>query len=764
MNTKFVGSDSPRLDGRIKVEGTARYTADLVRKDALHGAIVRSPVPAGKLRDLDLTEARAMPGVHAVICHEDAPDKRAGWVIHDTPLFASDEVKYEGEPIAAVVADSLEQAQAAVKRVTFVIEEIVPLATMAEASCASSRLVHRDSPEFTSVPLEFNRSGNFAVNREFEDDGFRDAFAAADHIVEDSFEFGRQYQAYLETKGCVASYSDGKYLIDTGHQYVFNIRDRLAQFLECRPSDVGVRGQILGGGFGGKLDYGPEPYAAILAQQVPGRDVKLIFSREEDMLVATSRENAEIQVRSALDSDGNVIAREFLCDHDNGAYSGEMPLMAGIALMFSNGVYKRVPTRSRFRLIYTNTAPTGAFRGVSGVPIVTAVEWHMDHLAEHLRIDPREYRLANLMEDGDTLPNGQPLPDAHIIKEAVSAVDDMFDWEKEKKNLKPFEGIGFGCSAWLTNPLPTTVTVKLNEDGTAHLNCGTADIGTGAIAQGVAQIIADALGVALDDVVINQPDTRYSAYDGGSQGSRTTRVVGSAASEASAKLRVQLLTLASQHLQVGQEELDAAEGFVFRKKNPSNRMAIAEVLGAAAVTSGPLVATGNHAEQPVPFDPACGSGLAFPALPTPTYHVHAAKVAVDPETGNVDVLRYVVAQEVGKAINPAAIMGQVQGGVAQGIGYSLCEGLRLESGRYVERSLEAYRLPLAIDIPNVEAQLLENPAPDGAFGMKGAAEPPIALGPTVIGNAVSNALGRQMKKIPITPEDILEVMIRSDVA
>ena len=763
--SEVVGQNHTRNDGPAKVTGRAVYAGDIESKGMLHAAILRSPTPAGKITMLNAAPAASAPGVRAVLTCKDAPDVLAGWAIHDTPLFARDEVRYEGEPIAAIAADTLEQARKALALIELEIEELPPISDLDDAVAPDARPIHPNLKQFAAIPgVVFNRNANAAVDRIFEEDNVDEAFENADRIIEDEFTFDRQYQAYLEPKACLASYRNGRFDIDTGHQYVFNIRDRVAQFLACRPSDVRVKGHVLGGGFGGKLDYGPEPYAALLSKAANGRPVKLVLSREEDMLVATSRENARIRIRSALDRAGNIIGREFFTDHDNGAYSGEMPLMAGLALNLPKGLYRTGPMRSRFRLLYTNTAPTGAFRGVSGVPMMTAVEWHMDHIADALGEDRRAFRLRHLMEPGDKLPNQQALPNLEIVRKGFDEIEKTACWEEFKKRQDPYEGVGIAATAWLTNPLPTAATIKLNEDGTAHVTSGTCDIGSGAMMQGVVQIVAQAIGIAPENVYINQPDTDIAAYDGGSQGSRTARVIGKAAMNAAAIIREKIFEEAAPLLQTKPEDLDLSDGFVIRRSNPANRVPLTDVLTMSAFGGGPLVAEGRHGEEPVKFDPGCANGLAFPAFPTPTYHVHAAKVAVDPVTGGVRVLRYIVAQEVGRALNPAAIMGQVQGGVAQGIGYTLFEGLRIDKARYLERSLEAYRLPLAGDVPTVEAIIMEHPDDTGPFGAKGAAEPPIILGPAVIGNAVADAIGVRIPKIPITPEDVLAALEAKNIA
>ena len=765
MTTQVVGQSTIRSDGAAKVSGAARYTGDLAPGGLLHAAILRSSVPSGRIARLDLTRARQLPGVRAAICAADAPRVLAGWVIQDTPLFARDRVRYEGEPLAAVAADSAAQARAAVAAIELEIAETPAVADFAEALAPGAPLLHPELAEYACLPgIALNRSGNVAAHWEHATPGVEAAFERAHQVVEDHFVFERQYHAYLEPKSAVASYGQGRFVIQSGHQYIFNLRDRVAQFLAVRPSDVRVEGQVVGGGFGGKLDFGPEPYAALLSQSAGGRPVKLVFTRDEDLLVGTSREGAAVTVRSALDAAGRVLGRELFSDHDNGAYSGEMPMMAGLALLLGAGCYRVPEARLRFRLIYTNTTPTGAFRGVSGVPITTAIEQHMDHLAEAAGVDRREYRLRELLRDGETLLNGQVLDDVHVAREGFEAVERTAPWISLRDRKKPLEGVGVACCVWLTNPLPGSASVKLNEDGTAHVVTGGVDIGTGALTQGVTQIVAEVLGLDPAQVYIAPPDTDTSAYDGGAQGSRTTRAVGRAAQRAAIHARQQVLETAADLLGTSPADLDLLDGFALARGDPGKRLPLTQVLAAAAFGSGAIVGTGRGGEDPVAFDPERAAGLAFPALPTPTYHVHLAQVTVDPVTGAVRVVRYVVAQEVGTAINPAAVAGQIQGGVCQGIGYALYERLRARGGRYLERSLKDVGLPLAVDVPDVEIALLEHPDRSGPFGAKGAAEPSIVLAPAVIGNAVADAIGERIHQIPITPEAVLAALERRGVA
>jgi CO/xanthine dehydrogenase Mo-binding subunit len=310
--------------------------------------------------------------------------------------------------------------------------------------------------------------------------------------------------------------------------------------------------------------------------------------------------------------------------------------------------------------------------------------------------------------------------------------------------------------------MPGSATVKLNEDGTVGVVTGATENGSGALAMGVAQVAAEELGISVDRVIVSLPDTDTSAYDAGSQGSRTTHVVGRAVKEAATEIQRQILAVASDLLEAGVEDLEIVDGGVGVRGVASSRIPLAEVATAATFSQGPIAATGRSITPQPPYDPTCASGLLFPTMPTPTYHVHMAEVEVDPVTGNVDVLRYVVVQEVGRAINPAGVYGQIQGGVAQGLGYALFEGLAVgEDGRYRQRTLETYRLPVALDVPRVEAHLLEHADALGPYGAKGVAEPPVVPVAAVIASAVSRAVGAPITRIPITPEDVLDALERS---
>jgi CO/xanthine dehydrogenase Mo-binding subunit len=426
----------------------------------------------------------------------------------------------------------------------------------------------------------------------------------------------------------------------------------------------------------------------------------------------------------------------------------------------AEGPYAVDRTRVVARAVYTNTAPTGAFRGVSGTYLYFALERHTDNLANAVGMDRREFRIRNAIDEGHTMLNGQVLEDSGLLRAAFDAIDEVAPWET--LGTGPNRGVGIAATVWLTNPMPGAVTLRLEPDGSLGVVTGAAEIGTGAVALGVRQVAAEELGIDPDLVVLTMPDTDAHAYDGGAQGSRTTHIVGRAVQDAATGLRARIFEQAARLLDSGAEELEITEGQVRVTADPQRSVTLGQVAGAAMFDGGPIISSGSYATPTPKHDPEAATGLLFSAFPTPTYHVHVAEVEVDPVTGKVTVLRYLVAQEVGKAINPAGVMGQIQGAVAQGLGYALWETLQIgDDGRYRQRSLEAYKLPIALDVPRVEVILLEHPTDSGPYGAKGVAEPPIVPVAAAIANAVAAATGGPIVRLPITPDDVLNALDHS---
>jgi CO/xanthine dehydrogenase Mo-binding subunit len=354
------------------------------------------------------------------------------------------------------------------------------------------------------------------------------------------------------------------------------------------------------------------------------------------------------------------------------------------------------------------------------------------------------------------MPNGQVLHDT-AFEEAFARVEEVAPWA-ELSARRPYHGVAIAAVTWLTNPMAGSATLKLNEDGTIGLITAATDIGSGAVSTGLVQIVAAELGIDPRDVQVYAPDTDAAPYDAGAQGSRTVYNVGNAIVRAAGEVRRQIFTRSADLMEAAEEDLRLVDGHVEVAGSPQRRIPLAEVAAAALAEGGPIAATGSAVSAAPPADLTTMRGAFFRHFNAPTSHVHLAEVEVDPDTGRVTILRYVVAQDVGRIINPNGIEGQIHGGVAQGIGYALYENIRIEQGRILESDLESYRLPGALDIPRIESILLEHADPAGPHGAKGVGEPPIVPAAAVIANAISDAVGRPFDRLPITPFDVLAAL------
>ncbi len=753
-----VGGSHLRSDGRAKARGEAVYSIDHREPGMLHGVVVRSPVAHARIEAVDTTAAERCPGVRAVLTGADTP-WRGGWWVTDQTALARERVRYQGDPVVAIAADTLAQARAAAEAVVVRYAELPVVADVDEALAPGAPLLHEDWASHTvKLPVQAHREGNLAWEATFTHGDVDGLFAAADVIVEQTYEVQRQHQLYLEPRAAVATWRAGRVTVHTSSQYPFNARERVAELNGLPIAAVRIVGTTIGGGFGGKLDAAVEPIAALLARAT-GRPVRMVNTLEEDLTTAPVREGARVRIRTAASRSGELLAHDALFLMDSGAHCGETPALASVPGVQLCASYRVAAARIVTRLVYTNTAPTGAFRGTSGPYLQFVVERQLDHVAERLGMDRRELRLRNAWRSGDVMPNGQQLRGV-AFAEAYERVEERRPWRGggQRRTDGLLHGVGIGALTWVTSPMPGSATVAVNEDGSVTVSTAAAEVGSGAVAQGVRQVVAHELGVDPDVVHVTLPDTDHDGFDASAQGSRTTYSTGGAARNAAIVIRDEAREVAAEMLEAAVEDIELADGHVGVKGSPSSAVPLATVARVAMLTRGGLRADQHNAAPPIPHARERFVGAAATAINGTTFHVHLAEVTVDPQTGEVRVTRYVVAQDVGRIINPMSIRGQVQGGVAQGIGYALFEQLRHDEGIVVDRSLESYRIPTALDVPNVEMILLEYPDPTGPLGAKGAAEPPIVPVAGIVASAVSDAIGRQVTRLPITPADVLDLL------
>ena len=760
MSDVSATMDLRRRDAVDKLRGRTRYTIDRYLPGMLHAAVLRAGVPAGRIVRLDTSRAARMPGVRAIVTAADAPGM-IGIGIADHPLFARDVIRYDGEPLAAVAAATLTQAQAALAAIDVEIEPFPAVLTMADALASDAPLVHPDWRSYEVLLEGSARGGNVAWEATVVRGDVDAAFARPDvEIVESCFRVGRQNHVAFEPRAVVASYEDGRFHIETSTQVPWSVRNATARLLGVPASQVRVTVPPVGGGFGLKFDLAVEPFAALLAR-ASGRPVRLVNSREEEMLTCLFRENADIRIRSAVTREGDIVGREAVVLMDCGAYGGEQIFLTTMTAHTLGGNYRLGSVRMVSRAVYTNTAPNGAFRCCNGVYNTFALERHTDEIAARIGMDPLAFRRRNVLGDNDLGATGQVF-DGDVLGSMLERMDTLRDAAAPPpaRTDGRLYGRATTVGTWFVFVGPSAATVNMNADGTATLVTSGVEIGSGSMMQSLPQIVASTLGIAPEHVVVRAADTDAAGYDVGVGGGRTTVSLGAASLSAAQEVRTKLLKVASEMIEAAPDDLVMRDGRIEIAGAPGSGRTVTEVATRAQALAGPVSGTGAFTGAGVPAMPGCVAGHFIDAIDIPVFAVHDCEVAVDPETGHVEVLSYRVVQDVGRALNPRAIHGQIQGGVVQGLGYALHEEVTIGSnGRVCQNGFETYRVPLALDVVPVEISLYEGAPSIGPLGTKGAGEVPILNVGAAVACAVANATGKRVQALPLTPPRVLELLL-----
>jgi CO/xanthine dehydrogenase Mo-binding subunit len=759
MSDVSATMDLRRRDAADKLRGRTRYTIDRYLPGMLHAAVLRACVSSGRIVRLDTSKAARMPGVRAIVTAADAPGMM-GIGIADHPLFARDVIRYDGEPIAAVAAVTLAQAQAALAAIDMEIEALPAVLTMADALVPEAPLVHPDWRDYEVLLEGGARAGNVAWEATVVRGDVDAAFARPDvEIVESCFRVGRQNHVAFEPRAVVASYEDGRFHIETSTQVPWGIRNTTARLLGVPASQVRVTVPPVGGGFGLKFDLAIEPFAALLAR-ASGRPVRLVNSREEEMLTCLFRENADIRIRSAVTQEGKIVGREAVVLMDCGAYGGEQIFLTTMTAHTLGGNYRLGAVRLVSRAVYTNTAPNGAFRCCNGVYNTFALERHTDEIAARIGMDPLLFRRRNVLGDKDLGATGQVF-EADVLGPMLDRMDTLRDAAATLPDRADgrLYGRATTVGTWFVFVGPSAATVNMNADGTATLVTSGVEIGSGSMMQSLPQIVASTLGIPPESVIVRAADTDAAGYDVGVGGGRTTVSLGAASLSAAQEVRTKLLKVASEMIEAAPEDLVMRHGRIEIAGAPDSGRTVAEVATCAQAKNGPVSGTGSFTGTGAPAMPGCVAGHFIDAIDIPVFAVHDCEVAVDQETGHVEVLNYRVVQDVGRALNPRAIHGQIQGGVVQGLGYALHEEVTIGSnGRVCQSGFETYRVPLALDVVPVEISLYEGAPSIGPLGTKGAGEVPILNVGAAIACAVANATGKRIQELPLTPPRVLELL------
>jgi CO/xanthine dehydrogenase Mo-binding subunit len=744
---RTVGKRVPRVDARAKVTGTAVFAADFSLPGTLHGRIVRSSRPHARILAIDTGRAAALPGVRAVIAAADIPDVRYGGALKDETVFASDRVRYVGQPSAALAATSQAAAEAAAAAIEVRYEPLPAVFDVEAAMAPGAPLLHPDWERYTAIPL-LRREGNVCNRARIVAGDVERGFEEADRIFEHRYTTAMVHQGYTETRAALASWDgSGQLTVWSNTQLPFEVQNTLAEILQVPPGKIRVVVTAIGGGFGGKLRVGVEHVAALLAKKA-GRPVKILTTTEEELVAAYPRQSTAIELRTGVTRDGRIVAKQGRIVFDTGAFAGSGPGVASVATLVLAGPYRIPNLLIEGLAVYTNKTNCGSYRAPSGPQASFACESQMDEIADALGADPLELRLRNIVRDGDEGPTGQVLASVGL-QECLERAAAAIGWADRRP--APGRGKGIACGWWTTTGGSSGVYVKLNADGSVALSTGAAEIGSAALT-GAAQILAEELGVDVADITLVSADTFATPFDFGAQGSRTAFAVGNACRIAAAEVRRQLVALASRELGVPEDQLALGERHV---GGDGKRIGLADLARIANQTGGGIVAHGTFIAPPTPYDEKRVEAHVYPAFHSPSFHAHAVDLSVDPETGDVEIHRYVVAQDVGRAINPTYVEGQIEGGVAQGLGQALSEEIVYRDGIVLNPNLTDYKMPTAVDVPRVESILVEHPSVVGPYGAKGVGEPPNIEPPAAVANAIAAATGTRIRSLPITAEKIV---------
>ena len=732
---KVLGRNYPRVDAYDKVTGRATYAADVYLPGMLACKLLPSSRSHARIVKIDTSRAAELPGVHCVITGADFPDIRFGsGALKDRYIMPTEVVNFVGEPIAAVAADDEATAQEAIELIEVEYEDlpavINPLASM--ASGAST--VHPDLESYEGYG--FTMGHNVSTLLDADRGDVEQALKDADVVIEDVYRSQGINQGFLEPMACVVEVEpNGRLVVYASTQGPYQIRAGLAAVLDVPVSRIRVVAMELGGGFGAKLRLTFEAFPALLAMRTH-RPVKLVNTREEAFTMNGPRLPVTNYIRSGVMKDGTITAREAYTIFDVGAYLGAGP-NSGIG--HGIGAYRVPNFRLRSYGVYTNKIYVGSYRASGVADMTFAVESHMDHIAQQIGMDPYDLREKNALREGDVSVSGAVVP-GNGLMETLAAIKEKINWPR---SLEDGHGIGLALCEWRSGSGPSTAAISVNDDGTVSLLTGSVDISGSDTS--LAAIAAEALGIPMDQVIVAKRDTDLAPYTGQSGGSRIVYSQGTAVKRAADDTLNKLMSLASERLGVPQEALGSEDGRVYVLDNAPQGMTFAQ-LAAASITSrgGPIIGMASLSNMPY----------------TPVFAAQAAEVKVDRETGNVRVLRYIQAQDVGTAINPMAVEGQLDGGVVQGIGRALTEDQQFdaETGAVRNPSFASYLMPLAIDLPESEIVLINVPAPDGPFGARAVAEPPGFGPPAAIANAIYDAVGVRINELPLSGERVLAAL------
>ncbi|HNT43561.1 MAG TPA: xanthine dehydrogenase family protein molybdopterin-binding subunit [Syntrophorhabdaceae bacterium] len=749
---KFVGQRIPKKDAPLKATGEALYIQDIKVPGMLYGKILYSKYPHARLLKVDAAKALALPGVKAVLTGADVPNNFKFGFLKDNPPLKSGKVLSTRDEVAAVAAISPEIAEQALSLIEVEYEELPGIFDPLEAMKEGAALIHEEfKSNVLKMPWKFVHGDVEAARKE-------SAF-----IAEDSFSTQWVTHCCLGTSGCIASFDVGNNLTMYSNTQIPSLAQN--DYLEAlktfglKNRRVRIIQAVIGGGFGSKLDTYAYEYIAILLALRTRKPVKIVFTREEEFLATSPRQCTITKISQGCDKEGRLTFREIEMVLDNGAYTSWGATTPSVMMVPISSLYKVPNVKYTAKCVYTNNTYCQAFRGYGNPQATFAIESCLDQLAEKAGIDPLDIRRINANEPGEVTPQNFRITSCGM-KDCIEEVNRRLGW-KDKKGKTGDRGVGMaslihvGGAARVYKSDGCGTIIKVDDNGKVDVITGSSEIGQGSDTI-ISQIVAEVLGVSIDDINVINNDTDVCPWDVGVHASRTTFVAGNSALGAAKKIKAQIMEIAAKNLGTEPEELEMRDGVIFSMKDKEKSIPLSKVLRKAHYTLGGRMLVAEHFYDPPNenFDQTFRGNLSV----SYAYGAHGVEVEVDRQTGQVKILNYIAAHDVGKAINPMLLEGQIYGGGLQGIGYALGERMVYDKGYLKNGNFLDYKMPTVRDVPPVQAVIVESDERDGPFGAKGIGEPGLVPTAPAIANAVYDAVGVRIKDLPITPEKVLRAL------
>jgi 4-hydroxybenzoyl-CoA reductase subunit alpha len=754
MAHSVIGKPLPMIESRAKVTGLGKYADDLVAPGMLIGRILHSPHAHAVIRSIDTSAAEALPGVKAVVTGKDAPRPYGILPIgHDECVFAVEKARYIGDNVAAVAATSAEIAEQALDLIQVDYEVLPAWFDPLQSMQAAENWIHSSKPN--NIEKEYHHLfGNV-------DDGF----AQAAFVREQRYFAGEVTHAAMEPHATLAIWEpDGRLTVHSSTQVPYYLHRTLSEVCEMPMSQIRVIKPLIGGGFGGKSEVIPiEVAAAVLAKKAK-RPVKITYTREEVFLAHRGRPITFVDLKVGLTREGKIVAVAARVVQDGGAYCGYGPVTVLYSGALLGALYDIPNVRYDGYRVLTNKPACGAMRGHGTVNVRFAFESILDDLAHDVGLDPAEVRRRNLLQAPCITVNGLRVT-SYGLPECIDKVVERSGWNKKQGKLPYGKGIGIACSHYVSgaaNPIirsnipHTTVHIKVDRDAAVTVYTGASEIGQGSDTMHV-QIVAEVLGVPPERVKLVAADTELTPIDLGSYSSRVTFMAGNACLDAAKNMRAQILEAIAAKYKLDIAMLEMRDDNVISLDDSRLRLTFDDAIAAALEFRGALVSKGTY----TPPEEARGGrhkGAGVGPSPSYSYSAQTVEVSVDTETGQVHVERIIAAHDCGRALNPLTVEGQIEGSVYMGLGQALQEEMVWNDGRLMNPSLLEYRIPSALETPEIESIIVESNDPEGPFGAKEAGEGSLAATIPALANAIYDAIGVRINSIPITPETILAAL------